>query len=286
MSITHRKPVILITGCSSGIGAHCARRLRDDGWHVIASARKPEDLDRLRADGFEAFALDYAEPQSIAAFFEAAMAASGGRCDALYNNGAISQVGAVEDLPPAALRHQLEVNLIGYHDLTRRVIPVMRAQGSGRIVQCASVLGRMPVRWLGAYTASKYALEGLTLTLRMELAGSGIHVSLIEPGPIESNIATNALGHFQDNINAEQSPHAADYASRIDRLRGGTLSSDKRLLRRSKTGPEAVYKAVRRALTSAAPRPHYPVTLEARIGLIAQRVLPSALFYRLLARSS
>lgn len=272
MKTSMSERVILITGCSSGIGAHCARRLKQDGWRVIASARKPDDIKILQDHGIEAFQLDYAESDSIVSFFKAAMRVTDGRCDALYNNGANSQVGAVEDLSTDTLRQQFESNFFGYHDLTRLVIPIMRAQGAGRIVHCASILGRMPARWTGAYNASKYALEGLALTMRMELAGSGIHVSLIEPGPIESHIARNALARFEQNIDAETSNHRAAYAERIGILRGEITT-------RRKTGPEAVYKALRHALTAARPRPHYPVTLEARLGLVAQRLLPARLLY-------
>jgi len=268
-----KERVILITGCSSGIGAHCARRLNEDGWRVIASARKQADIDALKDDGIEAFRLDYAEPESIADFFDAAMKSTGGRCDGLYNNGANSQVGAVEDLPVEALRQQFESNFFGYHDLTCRVIPLMRAQGRGRIVHCASILGRIPARWTGAYNASKYALEGLALTLRMELAGSGIHVSLIEPGPIDTKIARNALARFEQNVDAESSAHRSAYAKRIGILRGEIKPP------RPKTGPETVYKALHHALNAPNPRPHYPVTLEARGGLIAQRLLPARLLY-------
>ncbi|MAY63863.1 MAG: short-chain dehydrogenase [Rhizobiales bacterium] len=275
---TDRK-VVLITGCSSGIGAHCARRLMQDGWRVIASARKADDIATLRAAGIEAFPLDYADSDSIAAFFDSAMTATGGRCDALYNNGAISQLGAVEDLTTDALRRQFEVNFFGYHELTRHALTVMRAAGHGRIVHCASILGRVPVRWSGAYNASKYALEGLALTQRMELEGSGIHVSLIEPGPIETNIATNALHHFLANVDQEKSPYGTDYLKRISILKGEPGA------RTRKAGPEIVYKALRHALTARRPRAHYPVTTKAKLGLLAQRLLPPSLLYRLLIRS-
>ena len=177
------RPTIIITGCSSGIGAYCARALVADGWRVFATVRKSEDRDALTAEGIETFLMDYRDAGSIARLVEDVFAQTGGRLDALFNNGAYGQAGAVEDLPTEALREQLETNVIGWHDLTRRVIPAMRAQGHGRIVQCSSILGIVPYRWRGAYNASKFALEGLTLTLRMDLAGSGIEVSLIEPGP-------------------------------------------------------------------------------------------------------
>lgn len=270
--------VILVTGCSSGIGAHCARALKAEGWRVIASARKPADLQALAADGIEALYLDYSEPESIASFFESSMALTGGRCDALFNNGAYSQVGAVEDLTVDALRAQFEANVFGWHDLTRRVISVMRAQGQGRIVQCSSILGLVPFRWRGAYNASKHALEALSVTLALELRGSGIHVSLIEPGPIRTNIASNALAHFLKHIDMAGSVHRATYEAQMNRMRGKGPSTATTL------GPEAVMEVLRHALTSDRPRPHYPVTRQAKVGVIARRLLPARLLYSILSR--
>jgi len=146
---------ILITGASSGIGAHCARALKQDGWRVFATARKPEDLAALERDGIEAFYLDYRETESIAGLVENILARTGGRLDALFNNGAHAQAGAVEDLPVEALREQFEANVLGWHDLTRRIVPIMRAQGHGRIVHCSSILGLLPIKYRGAYAASK-----------------------------------------------------------------------------------------------------------------------------------
>ncbi len=267
-------PAILVTGASSGIGAHCARALKRDGWRVLATARKDADIAALAADGIEAFRLDYADPPSIAALVDDVLEATGGRLDALFNNGAHALPGAVEDLPVDALRHQFEVNVFGWHDLTRRVVPVMRAQGHGRLVHCSSILGIVPVKWRGAYVASKHALEGLMLSMRAELQGSGIHVSLIEPGPIRSRFAENAAAHFRAEIDMEGSVHRAAYAERLARLEaGGTQSS-------AKLGPEAVYAALRHALEHRRPRPHYPVTTPARAGMLLRRLLPASLFYR------
>lgn len=273
-----RKKSILVTGCSSGIGGHCARALQSEGWQVIASARQPEDLDRLRADGIEAHFLDYTDAQSISDFFEQAMAATGGHCDALFNNGGYGQVGAVEDLPLEALREQFEANVFGWHQLTRLVLPVMRAQGHGRIVQCSSILGLVPMRYRGAYNASKHALEGLSVTLALELEGSGIHVSLIEPGAIESRFRANALARFHRTINIENSIHRKDYEAQLRRLDQSEASPKRRL------GPEAVHKVLRHALTARRPRYHYPVTREAKLGVIARRLLPARLFYPWLAK--
>jgi NAD(P)-dependent dehydrogenase (short-subunit alcohol dehydrogenase family) len=268
---------ILVTGASSGIGAYCARALKAEGWRVFATARKAEDIAALEAEGLEAFYLDYREPGSIAALVSTVMERTGGTLDALYNNGAHAQAGAVEDLPVEALREQFEANFFGWHDLTRRIIPVMRTQGHGRIVNCSSILGLTPVKWRGAYAASKHALEGLTLCMRAELDGSGIHVSLIEPGPIESKIASNGLAWFLKNIDNQNSVHAKDYEAQLARLRAGGSKS------RLKLKPDAVHAVLRHALLSPRPRPHYVVTTPARIGVVLKRILPAALFYRLLA---
>ncbi len=268
---------ILVTGASSGIGAYCARALMGDGWRVFATARSDPDMAALEADGIEALYLDYREPHSIAALVTEVLSRTGGRLDALYNNGAHAQAGAVEDLPVEALREQFEANFFGWHDLTRRVIPVMRAQGHGRIVNCSSILGLVPVKFRGAYSASKYALEGLTLCMRAELRGSGVEVSLIEPGPIESRLATNGLAWFEQNIDWRNSVHRAAYEPQLRRLRQGGVKS------RMKLGPDAVYRALSHALDSKRPRPHYAVTLPARLGVALKRLLPASTFYRLLA---
>ncbi|WP_165816255.1 SDR family oxidoreductase [Kumtagia ephedrae] len=268
---------IIVTGASSGIGAYCARALAAEGWRVFATARKPQDIERLEQDGLEAFYLDYREPTSIEALVAAVLERTGGRLDALYNNGAHAQPGAVEDLPVAALREQFEANLFGWHDLTRRIVPVMRAQGHGRIVHCSSILGLTPVKWRGAYVASKHALEGLMLCLRAELAGSGIHVSLVEPGPIESRIAPNGLDWFLKNIDHENSVHREAYQAQLARMRAGGSKS------RLKLKPDAVHAVLRHALLSERPRPHYVVTVPAKVGVLLKRLLPASLLYRVLA---
>jgi len=268
---------IIVTGASSGIGAYCARALKDEGWRVFATARKREDITALEADGIEAFYLDYREPESIAALVEAVLERTGGTLDALYNNGAHAQAGAVEDLPVEALREQFETNFFGWHDLTKRIVPVMRAQAHGRIVHCSSILGLTPIKWRGAYVASKHALEGLMLCMRAELQGSGIQVSLIEPGPIQSKIASNGLHWFLKNIDHESSVHRADYAAQLARLRAGGSTS------RHKLKPDAVHAVLRHALLSPRPKPHYVVTTPARIGVVLKRILPATLFYRVLA---
>lgn len=269
-------PSIIVTGCSSGIGAYCAEALKRDGWRVFATVRKPDQMQALEDKGIEAFVMDYTDTDSIARLVDTVAERTGGRIDALFNNGAYGQPGAVEDLSTDVLRRQFETNVFGWHDLTRRVIPLMRAQRRGRIVQCSSILGLLPYRWRGAYTASKYALEGLSLTLRMELEGSGIQVSLIEPGPIESRFTANALEKIRENIDLVNSPHAADYSKQLARLDGtGPVN-------RHKLGPDAVYKVLQHALTAPRARPHYVVTRPAKQGALLKRLLPADLFYRLM----
>lgn len=274
--VDHR--VIVITGCSTGIGAHCARALKADGWRVFATVRQERDLTPLEADGIEALTMDYTDENSITALVETVSARTGGRIDALFNNGAYGQPGAVEDLSTDVLRRQFEANFFGWHELTRQVIPLMRQRGQGRIVQCSSILGLIPYRYRGAYTASKFALEGLSISLRMELQGSGIHVSLIEPGPIASRFTATALAQFEANIDIEGSAHAGEYRRQLARLNGtGPIN-------RHKLGPEAVYSVLKHALEAGRPRPHYLVTTPARQGAWLKRLLPADLFYRLMRR--
>ena len=213
---------------------------------------------------------------SIDALFENVMAETGNRLDALFNNGAYSQAGAVEDLPTEALRQQFEANFFGWHRLTRHVVPAMRRQSRGRIVQCSSILGLVPMRWRGAYNASKFALEALSVTMRMELAGSGIQVSLIEPGPIESKIASNALTYIKRYIDVEGSVHREAYEPELQRMRQGGVRS------KHKLGPEAIYKVLRHALESDRPKPHYVVTRPAKIGVMLKRLLPADTLYGIL----
>ncbi len=276
----NKSPSIIVTGASSGIGAYCARALRAEGWRVFATARKPPDMEELEKDGLEAFYLDYREPGSIAELVDNVLERTGGTLDALFNNGAYSQPGAVEDISVAALREQFEANFFGWHDLTTRIVPVMRAQGHGRLVHCSSIMGLAPFKYRGPYAASKHALEGLMLCMRAELRDADIHVSLIEPGPVKSRIAANALGWFLRNVDHERSAHREAYRAQLARLNaGGSVS-------RFKPGPQVVHRALRHALLSSRPKPHYVVTMPARIAAALQRVLPASMLYALLARRS
>jgi NAD(P)-dependent dehydrogenase (short-subunit alcohol dehydrogenase family) len=260
---------ILITGCSSGIGYACARGLAQRGWHVIASARQADDVERLRAEGLTAVQLDLSESASIAAGLEETLALTGRRLDALFNNGAYGQPGAVEDLTRETLRAQFETNLFGWHDLTRRVIPVMRAQGKGRIIQNSSVLGFAALPFRGAYIASKFALEGLTDTLRLELHGTGIEVVLIEPGPIRSRFRDNAFSAYRCSIDPSTSPHRDTYRRMEERLTKEGAAQPFTL------PPDAVLRKLVTALDSRHPKPRYYVTLPTHLLGILRRVLPT-----------
>lgn len=244
---------ILITGCSSGIGYCLAVGLRARGYRVFASARKTEDLSRLTDAGFEAVALDLRDSASIQRAVAAVLTHTDGRLFALINNGAYGQPGAVEDLSRAVLQKQFETNVFGTHELTVSLIPAMRAHGGGRIVQMSSILGRAALAYRGAYTASKYALEALTDTLRLELHGSGIALSLIEPGPIESRFRANAATHFFANIDRNRSPHR-EYYAKVERRLSGTKPLPFTL------PPTAVLQATIKALESRRPKPRYFVT--------------------------
>jgi NAD(P)-dependent dehydrogenase (short-subunit alcohol dehydrogenase family) len=276
---SHR--TILITGCSSGIGLDAAHGLRARGWRVFATCRKPEDCETLRAQGFDSFPLDYANPDSIAAAVDETLSRTGGRLDALYNNGAFACPGAVEDLPRAALRSIFETNLFGVHDLTCRVIPVMRAQGAGRIVNCSSVLGLVTMPWRGAYVATKFALEGLTDTLRIEMRGTGVQVILLEPGPVTSRIRANSIPHFERWIDWERSPRAEDYRNRLrKRLYAETGKPD-----RFELPASAVTARLVHALESPRPRPRYYVTTPTWLMGTARRLLPTLALDWLISRA-
>ena len=270
---------ILITGCSSGIGLASAREMRARGWRVFATARKPQDITRLKdEDGVESLYLDYSEPHSIAAAASHVLAATDGRLDALFNNGAFGQPGALEDLKPGVLRAQFEANVFGWHDLTARLIPAMRARRQGRIVFCSSVLGRVAAPYRGAYCASKFAVEALGDVLRIELAGTGIHVVLIEPGPIRSRFLEHALEAYRRHIDLEGSVHRDVYRQRVSHLEaGGDLAF--------KLGPEAVVARLVRALESRKPKPRYYVTVPAYAAALLRRVLPTRAMDALAARN-
>lgn len=266
--MTTNTQTILITGCSTGIGYQTAISLKQRGYRVIASARNPQDVTRLIGEGFETVQLDLANSESIHAAVAKVIHITDGKIDALFNNGAFGQPGAVEDLSRQVLREQFETNLFGTHELTNLIIPLMRQQGKGRIIYNSSILGFVAMTYRGAYNASKFALEGLVDTLRLELHGTGIHLSLIEPGPIISDFRKNAFALYQKNIDPSVSHHQTTYQVLEERLQ--------------KEGPaapftlpaEAVVKRVIHAMESSRPKVRYYVTFPTYLFGFLKRVLP------------
>ncbi len=269
---------ILITGCSSGIGLDAAHGMRARGWRVFASCRQQRDCDRLRAQGFESPLINYQDTDSITAGLAEVLEATGGTLDALFNNGAHGLPGAIEDVPTDGLRFIFESNVFGWHELTRQVIPVMREQGHGRIVQNSSVLGLVAFPWRGAYVATKYAIEGLTDTMRLELRGSGVKVILIEPGPITSKIREKAIPVFERFVDWENS-------ALRDRYEASLL---KRLYESS--GPDtfelpasAVTNKLAHAVEAKRPKARYYVTTPTYIAGYLRRILPTKAIDRILS---
>ncbi len=261
---------VFITGCSSGIGYSTAIALKQRGYRIICSARKAEDISRLATEGFECLQLDLADSDSIQQAVLSLIALTNGQIYALFNNGAFGQPGAVEDLSREALRNQFETNFFGTHELTNLLIPIMRRQGHGRIIYNSSVLGFVALKFRGAYIASKFALEGLADTLRLELQGSGVHIVLIEPGPIESHFRQNAFVMYQCYIDPNQSYHKNTYQQMEKRLQ--------------KPGPAApftlpataVAKKVILALESHKPKCRYRVTAPTYLFAYLKRLLPTS----------
>jgi NAD(P)-dependent dehydrogenase (short-subunit alcohol dehydrogenase family) len=268
---------ILVTGCSSGIGRCAALGLARRGYRVFAAVRRDEDAAALRDAGLKTIVFDLSSSPSVRNGAEEVILRTGGRIHALVNNAAYGQPGAVEDLTREALREQFETNVFGTQELTNRILPLMRLHDEGRIVQISSLLGIVCLAYRGAYNASKFALEALTDTLRLELRGTNIRVSIIEPGPITSRFRDNAFAAYQRHIRKEQSAHRA-YYERVERRLGGTKPLPFTL------PPEAVLEKIIHAIESPRPRLRYPVTVPSHLFTWLRRILPGKTLDRVLAR--
>ena len=273
------KKTVLITGCSSGIGYCTAKGLQARGYRVFATARRRDSIEKLLAEGLESFRLDLNDSNSIHFAFEEVMRRTGGELYALFNNGAFGLPGAVEDLNRDALRAQFETNVFGWQELTNLAIPVMRKQGYGRIIQNSSVLGFVALPFRGAYNASKYAIEGLSDTLRLELRGSNVYVSLIEPGPISSLFRMNAVKALEKYIDIENSVHREKYQGVLARLNKQGPAVPFTL------PPEAVLKRVIHALEAPKPQARYYVTVPTYLFGFLKRILSTRALDVLLAKS-
>lgn len=267
MSPSSDKPVVLITGCSSGIGLAAAEHMRSLGWTVRPTARKEADLDMLREKGFEPLHLDVMSSNAI----RDAVAQLGGRLDGLVNNAGYGQPGALEDLSREAMRRQFETNVFGLQDLTNAVLPLMLARKHGRIVHISSVVGRVALPFLGIYSASKFAVEALADAQRVELRNTGIHISLVEPGPIVTRFSENAVSMTQEDVNLTTSRFTELYQKELK-----TRAEPKRT-KPFALPPEAVARKIAHALTAPHPKSRYHVTFPATLGAILSRLAPDAL---------
>lgn len=276
--VVHR--TALVTGASSGIGQATARLLRDRGWSVFATSRSAESLAALAADGFEAVPLDLADEASVAAAAAQVLAKTGGKLGAIVDNAGYGQPGALMDLSRAALRAQFETNVLGTIDLTNRLVPALRENGAGRVVVLSSIVGRLVMPLLGAYAASKYALEAAGDAWRLELAPFGISVSLIEPGPIATNFRRRCVSEASSGgLEWDKTPFSALYQKELTQPeRTYTRPTDVFRLQ-----PSAVGEKIWHALTSRRPKPRYPVTTAAHLGVWAKALLPTRLVDRILS---
>ncbi len=270
-----------MTGCSSGIGYDAAHTLSRRGWRVLATCRQQSDCNRLKAEGLESFVLDYASEESVAAAARHALEITDGQLLALYNNGAFAIPGAVEDLPRDALRSIFETNLFGQFDLINHLLPTMKANGRGRVVNCSSVLGLVALKYRGAYNATKFAMEGLTDTLRLENLSTPIHFSLIEPGPIETRIRENSIEHFERWIDCEKSAHRDRYEQHLK----PRLYLTEKTRDRFELPPSAVTGKLIHALENPKPRARYYVTKPTYAAGFLKRVLSTHLLDRIANKS-
>ena len=260
---------ILITGCSSGIGYDAAHRLHKLNWRVFATCRKYEDCERLVEEGLESYVLDYEDEATVKSAVAETLKRSSGKLDALFNNGAYAVPGLTQDLSRDALRAIFEANLFGYFDLINQILPTMFKQGYGRIINCSSVLGLVALRGRGAYVATKFAMEGLTDTLRLELMSQPIDIILIEPGPITTEIRKKAQPQFEKWIDWKNSFGRKSYESQlIPRLYAENPPPDKGELPASSVTDKLVH-----ALESKKPRARYYVTTPTYIMGFLNRIL-------------
>lgn len=271
---------ILITGCSTGIGYVCAHALQLRGYQVVASCRKPQDVERLQAEGLTCIQLDLADSESISKGVAQTLALTNGKLDALFNNGAYGQPGALEDLPTDGLREQFETNFFGWHQLVSEILPTMRQQGYGRIVQNSSILGFAAMKYRGAYNASKFAIEGWSDTIRLELMDTDIHISLIEPGPIETQFRANALTAFQRWIKIEGSAHESQYRQQMARL-DSDKSNNAFVL-----PAESCIKPLIHALEASKPKIRYRITTPTKVFAVLKRLLPTRLLDKILRHAA
>ena len=241
---------ILITGCSSGIGLATALYLKEKGYRVYPTARKSEDVEKLKELGFDAQLLDVTKYETITQTI-AYILNKEQTIDVVFNNAGYGQIGALEDLSTVHLKEQFETNVFGMHEVTRQIIPIMKKQGYGRIIQHSSVLGLIALKFRGAYNASKYAIEGLSDTLRLELRGTKVSVSILNTGPVTSEFRNNAIKNFKHTIDMENSEFKSLYEANLKQNKSQVPFNLEAI---------EVAKVVERILRCKKPRPRYYIT--------------------------
>lgn len=271
---------ILITGCSSGIGLCAALMLKERGYRVFAGARKREDVENLNKQGLEGIYLDLNDSVSLQRGLDTILMKTGGTLDALFNNAGFLQAGAIEDLSRDMIRAQFETNVFGPIELTKLVLPIMRKQGHGRIVQNSSILGVITLPFYGAYNASKFALEGFSRTLRQELSGTDIHVSIINPGPITSKLRQHALEKYQQSI-AQQPVAYADVYKKMEKSYFNPSEKDRKVMQ----DPKVVVDKLIHALESKHPKTHYYIGITSHLIEFLQRIFPDRWIDKILIRA-
>lgn len=251
---------IFITGCSSGIGLLAAQSLRQRGYHVIASCRKPSDYNDLVAQGFETVLLDLDDANSVSEAAKQVLTLTDNKLYGLFNNAGFGVYGKLSSISRSQLEAQFSTNFFAVHQLTQLLLPAMLSQGEGRIIQTSSIVGIIATPGRGAYSASKYALEAWSDTMRLELANTNIKVCLIEPGPLKTRFSAN-VAQTEKNHEVKNPPIAKRF----------TLPAD------------AILPKLYHALEAKSPKVRYRVTMVTVLAAIGKRLLPDKLMDKILA---
>jgi len=270
-----KEKTILITGCSTGIGRQTAIYLKQQGFQVFPTARKTKDVAMLQELGFDAFLLDVTKKETIESTLKALLNITNGTLDIVFNNAGFGQPGALEDVSTKVLKEQFETNVFGLHEVTLQILPIMKKQGYGKIIQHSSVLGIVSLKLRGAYNASKYAIEGLTDTLRLELKDTNIQITVLNTGPITSDFRKNAIIKTKENIAIE--------SSRFQKIYSENLSAQKSEVPFNLPAI-AVAKKVEKIVLSKTIKPRYYITKATYILGFAKRILSSSMLDKILLR--